>query len=154
MWYHGTVPALTGHSLDFTMNPTEFLKSIYLGDRACKALLIDSWKKRVAIQVNVISRLKPGAKTWEFNSDADIKDGWLVFSDVRSLRFEPAGPLPNDFINEVSVDLIDAVGSQRCLFELSIGSVDESGNSTEVLVRIDAHRIHLEDPLKPGIEIT
>ena len=39
------------------MNPTEFLKSIYLGDRACKALLIDSWKKRMAIQVNVVSDL-------------------------------------------------------------------------------------------------
>src|SRR5688500_17186796 len=119
------------------MNPTEFLKSIYLGDRACKALLVDSWKKRVAIQVDVISRLKPGAKTWEFYSDADIKDCWLVFSDVRSLRFEPPGPLPNDLINHASVRLNDSPRDQPgSLFELSIGSVDDSGNSTEVLVRI------------------
>lgn len=137
------------------MNPEEFLESIYLGDRACKALLIDSWKKRVAIQVDVISRLKPGTKTWEFYTDADINDGWLVFSDVRSLRFEPAGPLPNDLINEVSVQVIDSIEDRRCcLFELSISSVDESGNSTEVLVRIEASGIHLEDPLKPGVEIT
>ena len=137
------------------MNAKEFLESIYLGDRACKALLIDSWKKRVAIQVNFISRLKPGTKTWEFYTDADIKDGWLVFSDVRSLRFEPPGPLPNDLINDVSVQMIDLIEGQRCcLFELSISSVDESGNSTEVLVRINASRIHLEDPLKPGVEIT
>jgi hypothetical protein len=136
------------------MNPKEFLDSIYLGDRFCKALLIDSWNMRVAIQVNVISRLKPGAKTWDFYTDADITDGWLVFSDARSLRFEPAGPLPNAFINDLSVQLIDSAGAQRCLFELSIDSVDESGNHTEVLVRIEASRIHLEDPLKPGVEIT
>ena len=94
-------------------------------------------------------------KTWDFYTDADIKDGWIVFSDVRSLRFEPAGPLPNDFINDWSVQVIDlGAEKRRWLFELSISSVDESGNSTEVLVRIEASRIHLEDPQKPGVEIT
>lgn len=83
------------------MNPV--LKSVYLGDRACKAVLIDSWRKRVAIQVDVISRLQPGAKTWDFYTDEDIKDGWLVFTGIRSVRLEPAGPLPNDLINQVSV---------------------------------------------------
>ena len=137
------------------MDPKEFLASIYLGDRACKALLIDSWNNRVAIQVNVISRVRPGAKTWDFYTGGDIKDGWLVFSDVRSLRFEPSGPIPNDFINDLSVQLIDLdEGKRSCLFELSISSVDEFGNSTEVLVRIEASRIHLEDPQKPGVEIT
>jgi hypothetical protein len=137
------------------MNPEQLLQSIYLGDRACKAVLIDSWKKRVAIQVDVISRLKPGAKTWEFYTDADITDGWLVFSDVRSVRFEPAGPLPNDLINEVSVKPTDSPeGQPAYLFELSIGSVDDSGNSTEVFVRVEASGLHLEDPSKPGVEIT
>jgi len=137
------------------MNPEQLLKSVYLGDRACKAVLIDSWRKRVAIQVDVISRLKPGAKTWDFYTDADIKDGWLVFTDVRSVRFEPAGPLPNDLINDVSVKPTDSSGSQPgCLFELSIGSVDDSGNSTEVFIRIEASGVHLEDPTKPGVEIT
>ena len=136
-------------------NPNEFLESIYLGDRACKALLIDSWNQRVAIQVTVISRVRPGTKTWNFYTDADIKDGWIVFSDVRSLRFEPAGPLPNDHIEIVSVQLIDVVREKGWwLFELSTGSVDETGHSTEVLVRIEASRVHLEDPQKPGVEIT
>ena len=136
------------------MNPKEFLESIYLGDRACKALLIDSWNNRVAIQVDLISRLRPGSKTWDFYTEANIKDGWLVFSDVRSLRFEPAGPLPNAYINGLSVQLIEVVGGKRCcLFEPSIDSVDESGNYTEVLVRIEASRVHLEDPSKPGMEI-
>jgi hypothetical protein len=137
------------------MNADRFLKSIYLGDRACKALLIDSWKMRVAIQVDVISRLKPGTKTWDFYNEADIKDGWLVFTDVQSLRFEPAGPLPNDLINNVSVKSIDSTAVRPGFhFELSIGSVDDKGNSTEVFVRIEASRVHLEDPAKPGVEIT
>ena len=136
-------------------NPNEFLESIYLGDRACKALLIDSWNQRVAIQVTVISRVRPGTKTWNFYTDADIKNGWLVFSDVRSLSFEPSGPLPNDFMEVMSVQSVESDGGQRWwLFEPSIGSVDESGHSTEVLVRIEASRVHLEDPQKPGVEIT
>jgi len=137
------------------MNPEQLLQSIYLGDRACKAVLIDSWKKRVAIQVDVISRLKPGAKTWEFYTDADITDGWLVFSDAHSVRFEPPGPLPNDVINEVSVKPIDAPERQSAFqFELSTDSVDGTGNRTEVCVRIEASWLHLEDPAKPGVEIT
>ena len=137
------------------MNPEELLQSIYFGDRACKALLIDSWKKRVAMQVDVISRLRPGAKAWDFYTDADINDGWLVFNGVRAVRFEPSGPLPNDLINDISVKRISSSeGESVYLFELSIGSVDESGDSTEVWVRIEAGGVHLEDPTKPGVEIT
>lgn len=137
------------------MNPKQLLESVYLGDRACKAVLIDAWRKRVAIQVDVISRLKPETQTWDFHTAADIKDGWLVFTNVRSVRFAPAGPLPNDLINDVSVKATDSPGSQPdYLFELSIGSVDDSGNSTEVFVRVEASGLHLEDPAKPGVEIT
>jgi hypothetical protein len=137
------------------MNPQQFLKSVYLGDRACKTVMIDSWRKRVAIQVDVISRLKPGTETWDYYTDADIKDGWLVFTEVGSVRFEPAGPLPNDLINDVSVKLVELPGAEpACLFEISIGSVDDRGNSTEVHVRIEAGGVHLEDPAKPGMEIT
>jgi hypothetical protein len=137
------------------MNPEQLLQSVYLGDRACKAVLIDSWNQRVAVQATVISRLKPGTKTWDFYVDADIKDGWLVFSNVRSVRFEPTGPMPNDLINAVSVKAITSPESHTAyLFELSIDSVDNTGNRTEVLVRIEADRVHLEDPREPGVEIT
>src|SRR6266487_4039315 len=97
-----------GRSHDFPMKPEQLLQTIYLGDRGCKAVLIDSWNQRVAIQATVISRLKSGTKTWDFYSDEDIKDGWLVFSHVQSVRFEPPGPLPNDFINSVSVKPVDS----------------------------------------------
>ena len=139
------------------MNPEQLLQTIYLGDQACKKVLIDSWNRRVAIQATVISRLRPGAKTWDFYSDADITDGWLVFSDVDSVRFEPSGPLPNDLINDISVKPLDSQGGEPAyLFEISIGSgsVHATGKWTEVLVRIEASRLHLEDPAKPGVEIT
>jgi len=139
----------------FRMNPQQFLKTVYLGDRACKSVMIDSWRKRVVIQVDVISRLRPGTETWDYYTDADIKDGWLVFTEVSDIRFEPAGLLPNDLINDLSVKPVDLPRAEpACLFEMSIASIDDSGNSTEVHVRIEARGVHLEDPAKPGMEIT
>lgn len=136
------------------MTPEELLRTIYLGDRGCKAVLIDSWNKRVGIQVTVISRLKPGATTWDFDTDADITNGWLIFTDVRRITFEPPGPLPNDFINDICVKMIESAEVQpRYLFELSIGSVDDGGNSTEVIIQIEALGLHLEDPERRGVEI-
>ena len=136
------------------MTPEELLRTIYLGDRGCKAVMIDSWNKRVEIQVTVISRLKPGATNWDFDNDADITEGWLVFSDVRRISFEPSGPLPNDFINDISVKTIESPeGQPTYLFELSIGSVDHEGNSTEVIVKIEASSLHLKDPKRPGVEV-
>lgn len=61
--------------------------------------------------------------------------------------------LPFDLINDVSVKPIDSRAVKRG-FQLSIGSVRASGNSTEIFVRIEASRVHLEDPTKPGVEIT
>lgn len=136
------------------MNPENLLKSIYLGDRTCKALLIDSWNQRVEIQVDIISRLRPGTQAWDFYAERDIKDGRLVFRDVRNIRFEPSGPLPNDYIIDVSVSEIGAPGdSVNYAFGISVGSVDSAGNSTEVHLRIEASGLHLEDPLNPGVEI-
>lgn len=136
------------------MTPEKFVKSIYLGDRGCKGIVIDSWNKRVAIQVDLISRIKPETVIWDFYSDGDIEDGWLVFSEVDSIAFKPSGPLPNDFINNFGVTPMNPVGNLLpYLFELSIGSADDSGKTTEVLVRIQAKRVHIEDPRRPGVEI-
>ena len=136
------------------MTPEQLLRTIYLGDRGCKAVLIDSWNKRVGIHVTVISFLKPGATTWDFYTDADITDGRLVFTDVRRISFEPSGPVPNDFINDITVTNLESPKGQSVyLFELSISSVDDVGNSTEVVIKIEASGLHLEDPQRPGIEI-
>lgn len=136
------------------MTPEQLLQTIYLGDRGCKAVLIDSWTKEVQIHVTVISFLKPGATTWDFNTDADIPDGRLVFTNVRRISFEPSGPLPNDFINDITVTNLESDdGPSVYLFELSISSVDDVGNSTEVVIKIEASGLHVEDPKRPGVEI-
>ena len=135
------------------MTPDEFIRSIYLGDRACKAVIIDTWRSRVAIQINVISRVRRGDQAWNFYTDEDITDGLLVFSEVQSLVFDPPGPIPNDFIYDLVVRHSKGNPSLY-VFELSIGSVDEQANSIEVTLCVEARRIHLEDPLRPGVEIS
>lgn len=136
------------------MTPLQLLQTIYLGDRCCKAVLIDSWNQRVAIQVTNITRLKPDAKTWDFYTDADIKDGWLVFTNVRTICFKPAGAVPNDLINEVTAKAIESSDEEsNYLFQLSIDSVNNMGSRTEVLLSIEAGGFHLEDPAMPGVEI-
>jgi hypothetical protein len=61
---------------------------------------------------------------------------------VRSFRLEPSGPIPNDFINHLSVSEKDG----KLVFTTSIGAVAADGASTEVLVYLQASAIHLEDP--------
>lgn len=80
------------------MLATEFLRTIYLGDRACKSITIDGWNNRVVIKVDEISRVRSESGNWDFYNDENIVDGSLVFSDVRSVLFDPSGPIPNDYI--------------------------------------------------------
>ena len=132
------------------MLAAEFLRTIYLGDRACKSITIDGWKHRVVIRVDEISRVRSETGNWEFYNDENIVDGLLVFSDVRSVLFDPAGPIPNDYISGLTAEPLPD-GRFRFLF--SAASVDQSACSTEVLVTIEAKRVHLEDPSVPGIVI-
>src|SRR5579863_1987381 len=132
------------------MLPSEFVKTIYLGDRGCKSITIDGWNNCVVIKVDEISRVRSESGNWEFYNDENIVDGLLVFSDVRSVLFDPAGPIPNDYISELSAESLPD-GHYR--FRFSAASVDQSASSTEVLVTIEAKRLHLEDPAIPGVVI-
>ena len=140
------------------MEPTEFLKTVYLGDRACKRILIDGWNRRVELQVDVISRVRDPSGHWNFYTDEDINDGLIVFSHVSSIKLSPPGPLPNDYINSFEVHLLDekndTEGCKRLyVFQLSVSSVDSQGNSCEVCIDIVAEDVHLEDPQRPGVAI-
>jgi len=132
------------------MLPSQFLKTIYLGDRACKSLLIDGWNKRIAIQVDEISRIRSLSGKWDYYNEENITDGLLVFSDIRSVLFDPAGPIPNDYIADLSVE---ALVDDYHRFRFVVASADEFSQSTEVVVTIDAKHLHLEDPLRPGVAI-
>ncbi|AKT38868.1 DUF6258 family protein [Chondromyces crocatus] len=137
------------------MGPRDFLKTVYLGDRGCKGVFIDSWRERVTIHVNVISRVRGTSGAWDYYTDEDITDGHLVFTGVKSICFEPSGPLPNDFIYEVLIEeeLVSTPGSEMFNASISVGSVGEEEAPTEVVIKIQAKGLHLEDPARPGQEI-
>jgi hypothetical protein len=132
------------------MLATEFLKTIYLGDRACKSITIDGWWKRVVIQVDEISRIRSASGQWDYYNEENIIDGSLVFVEARSIQFHPVGPIPNDHINYLEAELIEG---DYYRFRLSVGSVDSSSQSTEVVVIIEAKSMHLENPGTPGVSI-
>ena len=114
--------------------------SIYLGDRGCKRLVIDGWNSIFGVQVNCISRLRKGSTEWNYYTDKDIDDGWLVFSGLKSVQMSPAGPVPNDFL-EIVEACETPIGSS---VTISIGSVDSEGNTTEVRVEVIAKELSIE----------
>ena len=129
------------------MKPAEFVKTIYLGDRACKGIFIDAWEERIEVWIDEISRVR--GESWNFYADEDIPDGRIVFSGVRSLRFDPPGPIPNDYIDSLSV----VEGDEGPLFTLSVASGGTGSVSAQVAIEIGASGIHLEDPRRPGEQI-
>ena len=104
----------------------------------------------VVIKVDEISRVRSESGNWELYNDENIVDGLLVFSDVRSVLFDPAGPIPNDYITGLCAEPLPD-GHYR--FRFSAASVDRSSSSTEVSMTIEAKRLHLENPSVPGVAI-
>lgn len=134
------------------MNPSEFINTIYLGDRFCKSILIDGYNERVKIEINMISRIRSTSGNWEYYNDENIEDGLIVFTGVKSISLEPQGFIPNDEIELVSAKLFEG-DEGRFLFNISAASCDKQGKCTRVELSIIAAGIHLEDPTKHGVEI-
>ena len=135
-------------------NPAAFLRTVYLGDRACKGLTIDSWGKRFVLHVSCISRIRSQSGEWQFYTDEDIPDGVLVFTGLDSIEFAPSGHVPNDAVNSIDVKtLSDDPLAPLFLFEISVGSSGRQGDVTEVTIRVVARDVHLENPSRPGIVI-
>lgn len=137
-----------------TLEPDRFLRTVYVGDRACKALRIESWNNEVVIEVTCISRVRSTSGDWEYYSEWDIPNGRIVFTGVESISFQPAGPLPNDFINYiVAKPASNSRARSLWTFEASISSVADDATTTEVIVVILAEDVHLEDPNRAGVKI-
>src|SRR3954471_22377885 len=131
------------------LNPEAFLKTVYLGDRGCKAIQIDGWKEQVLIEVNQISRIRNSSGQWDFYSDEDIVNGRIVFTGVKSVQLSPPGPLPNDLINGITATpAVTGVSRGTWTFEASINSIASDGKCIEVKLRIIASDVHLEDPAR------
>lgn len=135
------------------MDPVTFVNTLYLGDRFCKKIVIDSWNRKVSIQVNQISRIRDPSGHWNFYTDEDIDDGSIVLSEVEYFSMSPEGLIPNDYI-ECEVELLHdkspSLGNPKHLFTFYIGCVNALASSQQVTIKIIAEDIHLEDPGKPG----
>lgn len=133
------------------MNVVEFLKTIYLGDRGFKSIMLDGWNSEVKIQATQISRVR--SAQWDYYTAEDLPNGFIVFEGVSSVSLEPGGVVPNDSINEIRAQA-DPDATGKYLITMSVDAVDHIGNRTEVEIRIRANSMALEDPSKPGIRIT
>lgn len=130
------------------MKPDEFLSSVYLGDRACKGIVIDSWRKEVKIHIDAISRVR--GETWDFYTAEDVEDGFLVFEGVDRFSFDPPGRIPDDEMGD-----IEFVGyeSGRFTVNIDIGSVEQSDGKVKfhnVKLTIRAKAVAIEKPGEEG----
>jgi hypothetical protein len=128
------------------MTPRRMLQSVYLGDRACKGIEVDTWNAKVRFQFDCISRIRSASGHWDYYTAEDITDGFLVFGEVTELHWANAGRLPNDLVNGVQVVQETQEGA---LVEISIDSVDPDATRHETKIRIACRSVYLEDPARP-----
>lgn len=128
------------------MSPTEFIETIYLGDRAIKKICIDGWGNSVKIEVNEISRIRSADGLWNFYKDEDIENGEIVTLGVQEFSIEPRGVIPNDYIASIACKMVN-----ESTFNLVIeaASVTSDGESRLATVSIVASGLHLIDPKYP-----
>jgi hypothetical protein len=86
------------------MNPKEFANTIYLGDRGCEEIIIDTIKSLVRIKIDLISRIRSPDGQWNYYQDENIENGYIVFCGINSFKINSNGLLPNDFIISLEVE--------------------------------------------------
>lgn len=132
------------------MEPIEFLKTIYLGDRYCKNFIINSDKKQVELYVNCISRIRDKSGEWNYYTDEDIDDGILVITGVEKVILDKSGILPNDQLYDVYAEKTN----NNYKFIIETSNVDDKNNTIDLIIEIIGTGVHLLDPNKPFDLIT
>ena len=144
------------------MQPQDFIKTIYLGDRGCEAIVIDTVKNEVKIKIDEISRIKKGTKVWGYYNNENIEHGFIVFSGVKFVKLDNAGHLPNGFIVDYKVV---GINGDLVVIEFEIETdyiqkifVNSGGFKTSegfnAKLTVSCASMYLEDPKKPGEKIT
>lgn len=108
------------------------------------AVVFDKTKRQLKIQVDCISLLRPGTDKWDYYTERDILDGWIVFSGVDTVKMQPENIEPNDFINDISIEQ-DTDQDGRYRSTISIDGVDPKGIRREVIILVRSLEAHLED---------
>lgn len=125
------------------MNPVDFLKTIYLGDRYCTRFHIVLEDKTVEIHVNNVSRIRSESGDWNYYIDEDIKNGIIVISEVESVKEDPSGYEPNDQIYEITVK----EENEKYHFLVECSHVDEDAITHDLQFEIVGNDVYLVDPI-------
>ncbi len=124
------------------MNPIDFLRTIYLGDRWIKKILIDNETKSISFQIDCISRIRSKSGNWEFYNDENIDNGLIVFEKVSYYDLGKTGNFPNDEIHSIEVK-----EKSPNLFEFFIEAnyINSDAISQTIETTIIAESVYLSD---------
>lgn len=126
------------------MDPQSYLSQLYFGDEALKGILVDSWSDIVKVKISRLTLLEAGKQP--FDCKMTVEEPWLVFENANSIKFEPSGLIPNDFIEDISVVSYDETSSQYT-FSIRTGRTPDFGGGGPINVLITARRVTVEHPL-------
>jgi hypothetical protein len=132
------------------MNPIEFLKTIYFGDRFCTKIVVDGQNNIFEFHVNRVSRIRDVSGEWNNYTDEDIENAIIVIAGVKKVIFDDSGLIPNDQIYDIYATHLND-GTYEFIFETS--HVDQKATTYDITIKIIGESIHLLDPAEPDIKI-
>lgn len=119
---------------------SNFLNSLYFGDRFCEKVEISD--KKIVFQINCISKLKSGSTTWNYYSNEDIEHGCLVFDEIKEYH-STSELIINEDIYEISVlDKSDDVYT----FLIQGSNFSDNLMSTDIEMTIQAKKFYIYNP--------
>jgi len=133
------------------MNPIEFLKSIYLGDRFCTKIVVDGLNNSFEFHVNRISRIRDVSGEWNYYTDEDIENGVIVITGVKKIIFDGSGLMPNDQIYDIYANKLDN-STYEFTFETSY--VDHKATTYDITIKVIGEDVYILDPSKPDVKIS
>ena len=132
------------------MNPVDFLKTIYLGDRYCTKFIIDDKSRNIELHINCISRVRDLSGHWNYYNDENIDNGIIMFEDYDNFDTQPQGLIPNEEICDIAVQ---SILDKKYKFVISACNINEEANCKYIMISFEARRVCLIDPLKPDLKI-